>query len=167
MSSPLTSGGPKRYSARVSHCLKVDWCVSLLVRLICCWVILTASSPGRLLVCCLLSNPSTSLITFAFRSNEVRRLLLDLDPCGGTDPLGMFRVFFVKRIADVLAQRLSVAVRQLVRLGSFQLCGDRPTSLQFRKVRHPPLLPITNRFSSHQCCRRCLSTWCLFALDNL
>ena len=75
--------------------------MSLLVRLICCWVILTASSPDRLLVCCLLSNPSTSLITFAFRSNEVRRLLLDLDPCGGTDPLGMFRVF-LKRTANVL-----------------------------------------------------------------
>ena len=27
---------------------------------------------------------------FAFRSIEVRHLLLDLDPYGGTDPLGMF-----------------------------------------------------------------------------
>ena len=33
--------------------------------------------------------PSPSLTTFAFRSSEVRRLLLDLDPYGGTDPLGM------------------------------------------------------------------------------
>ena len=38
-------------------------------------------------------HPSPSLLTFAFRSNEVRRLLLDLDPCGGTDLLGMF-IFF-------------------------------------------------------------------------
>ena len=30
----------------------------------------------------------------AFRSREVRRLLLDLDPYGGTDPLGMFPLFF-------------------------------------------------------------------------
>ena len=30
---------------------------------------------------------------------EVRRLLLDLDPYGGTDPLGMFPVF-LKRTAD-------------------------------------------------------------------
>ena len=33
---------------------------------------------------------SPSFSTFAFRSSEVRRLLLDLDPYGGTDPFGMF-----------------------------------------------------------------------------
>ena len=42
------------------------------------------------------------LTTFAFRSREVRRLLFDLDPCGGTDPLGMFPLF-LKRTADVIA----------------------------------------------------------------
>ena len=31
-------------------------------------------------------HPSPSLTTFAFRFSEVRRLLLDLDPYGGTDP---------------------------------------------------------------------------------
>ena len=46
-------------------------------------------------------HPSPSLTTFAFRSNEVRRLLLDLDPYGGTDPLGMFPLF-LKRTADVM-----------------------------------------------------------------
>ena len=51
--------------------------------------------------------PSPSLTTFAFRSREVRRLLLDLDPYGGTDPLGMFPLF-LKRTADVMAQPLSV-----------------------------------------------------------
>ena len=40
-----------------------------------------------LLVTC---HTSPSLITFAFRSSEVKRLLLGLDPYGGTDPLGMF-----------------------------------------------------------------------------
>ena len=35
-------------------------------------------------------HPFPSLITFAFRSSEVRRLVLDLDPYGSTDPLGMF-----------------------------------------------------------------------------
>ena len=34
-------------------------------------------------------HPSPCLTTFAFRSSEVRRLLLDLDPYGGTDPLGV------------------------------------------------------------------------------
>ena len=38
-------------------------------------------------------HPSPSLTTFAFRLSEVRRLLLNLDPCGGTDPLGLFRLF--------------------------------------------------------------------------
>ena len=38
-------------------------------------------------------HPSPTLTTFAFRSREVRRLLLDLDPYGGTDPLGMFPFF--------------------------------------------------------------------------
>ena len=57
-----------------------------------------------LLVTC---HPSPSLITFAFRSSEVKRLLLDLDTYGGTDPLGMFPLF-LKRTADVFAPRLSV-----------------------------------------------------------
>ena len=38
-------------------------------------------------------HPSPSLTTFAFRSREVKRLLLDLDSYGGTDPLGMFYLF--------------------------------------------------------------------------
>ena len=47
--------------------------------------------------------------------------MLDLDPYGGTDPLGMFPLFF-KRTADVMAPRLSVVFRRLVRLGSFPAC---------------------------------------------
>ena len=38
-------------------------------------------------------HPSPSLTTFAFRSSEVRRLLFDLVPYGGTHPLGMFPLF--------------------------------------------------------------------------
>ena len=45
-------------------------------------------------------RPSPSLTTFAFRSSEVMRLLLDLDPYGGTR--GMFPLF-LERTADVLA----------------------------------------------------------------
>ena len=58
-----------------------------------------------MLICCSLG----SLTTFAFRSSEVRRLLLDLDPYGGTDPLGMLPLF-LKR-TDVMAPRLSVVFR--------------------------------------------------------
>ena len=43
-----------------------------------------------------------SLATLAFRSRDVSRFLLDLDPDGGTDPLGMFLLFF-QRTADVIA----------------------------------------------------------------
>ena len=71
-----------------------------------------------LLVTC---HPSPSLITFAFRSSVVKRLLLNLDLYGGTDPLGMFPLFF-KRTADLLAPRLSVVFRKLLRLGSFPAC---------------------------------------------
>ena len=49
------------------------------------------------------------------------RLLLDLDPYGGTDPLGMFPIF-LKRTADVIASHLSVVFWRLVRLGSFPAC---------------------------------------------
>ena len=42
----------------------------------------------------LICHPSPSLTTFAFRSSEVRHLLLDLDPYGGSDPLDMFPLFF-------------------------------------------------------------------------
>ena len=52
-------------------------------------------------------HPSPSLTTFAFRSSEVRSLLFDLDPYGGTDTLGMFPLF-LKKTADVMAPCLSV-----------------------------------------------------------
>ena len=38
-------------------------------------------------------HPSPSLTTFAFRSREVKPLMLDLDSYSGTDPLGMFPLF--------------------------------------------------------------------------
>ena len=48
----------------------------------------------------------------------MERLLLDLDTYGGTDPLCMFPLL-LKRMDDVLAPRLSVVFRQILRLGSF------------------------------------------------
>ena len=47
-------------------------------------------------------RPSPSLTTFAFRSSDVRRLLSDLSPYGGTEPFGMFPIF-LKITADVMA----------------------------------------------------------------
>ena len=47
-------------------------------------------------------HPSLSHTIFAFRSREVRCLLLDLDHYGDTDPLGMFPLF-LKWTADFMA----------------------------------------------------------------
>ena len=66
-------------------------------------------------------HPSPSLTTFAFRSREMKRLLMDLDFYGGSDPLGMFPLF-LKKTAVVLASRLVVVARRLLRLGSFPVC---------------------------------------------
>ena len=38
-------------------------------------------------------HPSPRLTTFAFRSSEVRHLVLDLDPYEGSDPLVCFLIF--------------------------------------------------------------------------
>ena len=156
MSSLLISGGPLlsvRCSARVRHCLRllvwvVDWCVgqadswsaaSLLVPWTAgqavqggCWS--TADRP-------LTWHLSPSLTTFAFRSSEVRRLLLDLDIYGGTDPLGMFPIF-LKSTADVMAPRPSVVFQRLVRLGSFPACLRQANVTPIPKT--PPSSSVAN-----------------------
>ena len=66
-------------------------------------------------------HSSPCFTTFTFRSSEVRCLLLDLDPYGDTYPLDLFPIF-LKRTVDVMAPRLSVVFRRLVRLGSFPVC---------------------------------------------
>ena len=60
-------------------------------------IILTTSSPGRLLICRALTIHLLVLPPLP-SGREVRRLLLDLDPYGGT---GMFPLFLV-RTADVM-----------------------------------------------------------------
>ena len=75
-------------------------------------------------------HPSPSLTTFACRSREVRHLLLDLDPYGGTDPLCMLPLF-LKRTADVICPRLIVVFRRLVCLGSC-CCSSASLSKQAR-----------------------------------
>ena len=86
-------------------------------------------------------HPSPCLTTFAFRSRDVRRLLLDLDPYDGTDPLAMFPLF-LKRTADVMAPRLSVVFRRLVRLGSFPPCWRQANVTQIPKG--PPSSSVAN-----------------------
>ena len=96
--------------------------MSRLARLICYRIILAASSPGMLLIC--LSLVIHLLVLPPLRSGrviEVRLLLLGVDPYGGADPLDMFPLY-LKRIADVMALRLSVVFLRLVRWGSFPAC---------------------------------------------
>ena len=147
--SPLISGGPLlslRCLARFHHCLRslvrvVDCCVSRLVKLICNWIILTASSPGRLLIYRSPVIHQLVLPPFVFRSSEVRRLLLDLDPYGGTDPLGMFHLF-LKRTANVMASRLIVVFLRFIRLGSFPACWRQANLIPIPKS--PPSSSIAN-----------------------
>ena len=65
--------------------------------------------------------PEAELTTFAFCSGEVKKLLLELDPYGGTGPDGIFPLFFVKT-ANYLAPKISTVLLKLVRIGGFRMC---------------------------------------------
>ena len=64
-----------------------------------------------------------------------------MDPYGGTDPLSMFHLF-LKRTADVMAIRLSVVFRRLVRLGSFPACWRQANVTRIPKG--PPSSSVAN-----------------------
>ena len=86
-------------------------------------------------------HPSPSLTTFAFWSTEVRHLLLDFDPYGGTDPVSMFPLFR-KRTTDVRAPHLSVVFWWLVRLGSCTACWRKANVTPIPKG--PPSSSVAN-----------------------
>ena len=65
--------------------------------------------------------PEAELTTFAFRSGEVKKLLLELDPYGGTGPDGIFPLFFVKT-ANYLAPKIATVLHKLVTIGGFSMC---------------------------------------------
>ena len=65
--------------------------------------------------------PEAEMTTFAFRSGEVKKLLLELDPYGGAGPDGIFPLFFIKT-ANYLAPKISTVLRKLVRIGGFSMC---------------------------------------------
>ena len=65
-------------------------------------------------------HPEAKLTMIAFRSREIKKLLLDLDPYGGSGPDGIFPLFFIKN-ADFLAPKIAVIFRKLVRAGKFSL----------------------------------------------
>ena len=65
-------------------------------------------------------HPSPRLSSFAFRSREVRNILLELDPNGGVDPLGYFPLLF-KELAPALSTKICTVFRRLLREGSFPI----------------------------------------------
>jgi len=65
--------------------------------------------------------PETGCCSLAFRSSVVKEYLSDLDEHGGVDPVGVFPLFY-KKVADILAPKLSRIFRGLLRSGSFPLC---------------------------------------------
>ena len=64
--------------------------------------------------------PEAKLTSIAFRSRELKELMLNLDPYGGAGPDGIFPLFFIKT-ADFLAPKISVIFRKLARNGLFSL----------------------------------------------
>ena len=80
-----------------------------------------------------------------------------MDPYGGTDPLGMFPLFF-KRTADVMAPRLSVMFPRLVHLGSFRACWRQanvfpipkgPSSSSVANYRPISITPVLSKVFEH------------------
>ena len=65
--------------------------------------------------------PDTELTTFAFRSGEVKKLLLEPDPYGVAWPDGIFPLFFIKT-ASYLAPKISAVLHKLVIIGGFSMC---------------------------------------------
>ena len=61
---------------------------------------------------------SLSLLSLAFRTSVLLRLLVDLDTYGGVDLLGVFPLF-LKNVVDIISPKLSIVFRRLIRLGSF------------------------------------------------
>ena len=67
--------------------------------------------------------------------------MLDSDRFGDTDSLGVFPIF-LRRTADVLAPRLSVVFRRLVRLRSLEACWSQANVTPIPKC--PPSSSVAN-----------------------
>ena len=65
--------------------------------------------------------PEEKFSKFAFRSGELRKILLCLDSNGGTDPSGVFPLV-LKKVAGVMAVPLASVFRIMLQRGSFPLC---------------------------------------------
>ena len=88
--------------------------------------------------------PSPKLNSVAFKSTELKNYLLDLDSYGGTDPDGFFPLFF-KKIATILAPKLAVVFRLLLKSGSFPSCWRKANITPIPKGASASTLPSEYR----------------------
>ena len=58
---------------------------------------------------------------FGLRTSVLQGLLPDLDTYWSVDPLGVFPLY-LNKIADIIAPKLSIIFRKIIRLGSFPEC---------------------------------------------
>lgn len=84
--------------------------------------------------------PEELLCSLAFRTSELQSLLDDLDPYGGCDPLGCHPVFY-KGISSLIAPKLSVIFRGLIRRGEFPQCWRTANVTPIPKGYTPSVLP--------------------------
>ena len=65
--------------------------------------------------------PQSRCNSLVVRTFVLLRMLLDLDMHVGVDPLGVFSLF-INKVSDIIAPKLSIIFRRLIRLGSFLEC---------------------------------------------
>ena len=88
--------------------------------------------------------PEVSLSRFAFKSKDVLRLLAELDSYGGLDPNGLLPVF-LKRNRTILAPKLSVIFRILLRTGEFPATWRMANVTPIPKTSPPSIFPENYR----------------------
>ena len=88
--------------------------------------------------------PEPRLTSLAFRSKLVESLLLDLDSYGGVDPMGIFPLF-LKKTAKILAPKVSVIFRILIKNGSFPLSWRVGHITPIPKGKSPTPIPLEYR----------------------
>ena len=111
-------------------------------------------------------HPSPCLTTFVFSSSEVRRLLLDLNHYGGTDPLGIFllrEVLMLWPPPPTSLCSISVACSSWLFSGLLETGHCLPNSERCTALLCCQL-PTVDNISTVLCW--CLRAWCLIILEH-
>ena len=85
------------------------------------------------------------LMSLQFYVERGEASLVRLGPLYGGDTLGLFPLF-LKKTTDVMAPRLSVVFRRLVRLGSFPACWRQTNVTPIPKGPPSSSVAITDQF---------------------